>query len=223
MYKDLSKAEKQLETELGVSICMQGCGKCCQVATPFAYRLEALFSVSVASGAGILDKVINLSEGWLLEKHNVTPTYEGFKFGFLEPKVRDEFYALGRSECPFLLDKGCLIHLGRPLVCRAYGVTHMPGPDVNFCPRPLGKGEDITKRGWVDVENLKSTFLSIVGSCEADYRICGLLPSHIFKLTRPKLWKAYIADNKIASAKLVGLQDQYIGLVTQEQMDKQYA
>jgi Fe-S-cluster containining protein len=223
LYEDFETAANQLEQTIGASICMAGCGKCCEVAVPPAYRLEALFAVSVCTGNGTLKTITDLCEGWLLERHSLAPTYEGPKYGTLSPKVRDEFYSLLTSKCPFLAtDKKCMIHSCRPLVCRAYGVTHVPGPTVDFCPRPLGKGETSTTYAHMDLIGVKDVFMKIAASGAKETRVCGMLPSLIFKYVQPKKWESYIADNRIASAKLIGLPDTYVGMITQEQMDKEY-
>jgi len=224
IYRQFDAAGGNLERQLGVSICQPGCGKCCEITVPVIWRIEAVYAISKALGVEIYERMVSDAEGWLLDRHKCTPTYEGPKPGYLNDKVKDEFYALIKTHCPFHdIDMSCYIHSGRPMVCRAYGVTHMPGPNPDSCPRPLGIGETESTRAWVDIPNLKTQVLSLMGSLnDPDLRVCGLLPTAIFKLAHPDKYQDYIEDNRIASAKLIGLPNQYIGMITQEQMEKQY-
>lgn len=109
------------------------------------------------------------------------------------------------------------------MACRAYGVTHMPGMTPDYCPRQLGINETRERRAYVDIPGIKELVLNFVQRMSnQDMRVCGLLPTAIFKLAKPDKYRDYIEDNKIASAKLIGLPYQYLGLITQEQMEKEY-
>lgn len=218
IYKAYDAVSDELSRQLEVPLCIPNCGKCCGVV--FAHRIEAIFAVSSSLGQGAIDSLIDHSEGWLLEKHSQAPTYEGAILGEVSQKLKQEFLSLCKLPCPFLLpDKTCLIYRGRPLVCRAYGVTHMTSPTPDFCPRPLGKGETITNRAWVDTPELKTMIKEFIeGLPDPDWRVVGLLPAAIFKQVSPEKYRAYIEDNKIATAKLIGLPSQYLGLLWQEQM-----
>ena len=225
IYRQFEAASDELSQQLGVPICKEGCGLCCKMATPQAWRLEAVYAISKALGSGIFEKMVSDAEGWLLERHHCAPTYEGPYLGALSDRLRGEMMALEKTPCPFqAADESCYIHSARPMVCRAYGVTHMPGPLPGSCPRPLGKGESQTTRAWIDIPNIQVQVLTLMGSLDdKDLRMTGSLPTAIFKLGKPDKYRDYINDNKIATAKLIGLPDKYMGLITQEQMVKEFA
>lgn len=225
IYRQFDAASNELSQQLGVPICKEGCGRCCEITTPIVWRLEAVYAISKALGSGIFERMVSDAEGWLLERHSCAPAYEGPYLGELTPRIKGEFIALGDTPCPFLdADKSCYIHPGRPMACRAYGVTHMPGPLPASCPRPLGRGESESYRAWVDIPNLMVQVLALMGSLDdKDLQVAGYLPTAIFKLGRPDKYRDYINDNKIATAKLIGVPDKYMGLITQEQMVREQA
>lgn len=220
IYRSFASAGKELEEAIGTPLCTEGCGKCCQ--TVFAHRIEGIFAVSASTGEGILDRVSDCAESWLLDRHSCAPTYEGPRFGLVDSKVGPELYRLSTSPCPFLReDKSCLIYTGRPLVCRAFGVTYTPGPRHDFCPRQRGLGESEQVRAWMDDPSLKREVKQYLKELPQDLKVTGLIPSIIFKYLHPEKWQAYVADNKIASAKLIGLPDYYPALLWQEQLAKE--
>lgn len=220
IYKGLEGCASELEGSLGVPLCVEGCGKCCATTTVIATRLEADLAISAMLGDGTLKQHLDVAEAWLLERHSVAPTYEGPMIGEYESKKFDEFYQIARTvPCPFMnADKRCTTHRGRPLVCRAYGVTHMPGPDPTFCKRPLGIGETLYRRAWLEAPELKRQFQEMMDMAEPDLRVSGLFPAVLFRQACPDKWKAHIADNKIATAKLIGLPRNYPGLLWQDQL-----
>lgn len=220
IYQAFELASSELAKQLAVPLCVPGCGKCCE--TVLAHRIEAIFAISASIGEGKLEKLTEFTEGWLLEKHSCAPSYEGPKFGELKPAILGEFFALSQIPCPFLLsDKTCLIYRGRPLVCRAYGVTHIAGPTLDHCQRPLGKGESKIVRAWLPLPELKKLINDYFQTLpDEDWKVTGYLPVAIFKLLKPEKYRAYIADNRIASAKLIGLPHQYPGVLWQEDLFK---
>ena len=213
----------ELKGRLGVPLCIPGCGKCCE--TVLAHRIEAIFAISSSIGEGKIERVLDLTESWLLDRHKEAPTYEGPQFGELKPRIVQEFWALTGVPCPFLTsDKSCYIYRGRPMVCYAYGVTHMPGPTPDYCPRRLGKGEVGGLRAYADVPGLKMMVTEFISTLpDPDWRVVGFLPAIIFKQLKPDKYRAYIEDNKIASAKLVGLPMQFPGMLWQEEMEGKQA
>lgn len=220
LYRSFEGAARTLEGTLGTPLCQESCGKCCQ--TVFAHRVEGIFAISTSIGDGTLDQVSDCAESWLLDRHACAPTYEGPHLGPLS-KIGPELYRLSVSPCPFLMeDKGCLIYRGRPMVCRAFGVTYTPGPRKDFCPRRRGSGEAEDVLGWVDTPELEHNVKRYFNSLPADLKMVGLIPSIIFKQLHPDKWKAYIADNRIASAKLVGLPDDYPAMLWQHQQSKEH-
>jgi Fe-S-cluster containining protein len=223
IYSIFSQAETELEKQLGTPICVPNCGKCCEVTVPITRRVEAIYMLSTVTGEGTLERLADYAESWLRERHKETPTYEGPCFGRVPPHIQREFEAIVRTPCPFLsAEKRCLVHTGRPLVCRAYGVTHMPGPEMDFCPRKLGTGETASVRGYVGIPEIRQLVDQYYRNlADKELKVSGLLPGLILKKLRPETWKGLLADNKIASAKLIGFQH-YPGLIWQADMERAY-
>lgn len=200
-------AERQIEDKTGKSICMSGCGKCCEVNTPKCMTIEAMDAISVLLGQGTLDKVASVAEGWLLERHNEAPTYNGMIVGgFVPADVNEERARLSKLPCPFLdSTKRCMIHSCRPFVCRAYGVTRTA---VGFCPRPPGRGETQTQFVHVNVNGLKTVvdvFKRKYGAERVDWVTFGFLPTLIFRAAREEKFCEMVANNRIATAKTIGI------------------
>ncbi len=218
VHKDMDAARVALETQLGVPICIPNCGKCCE--TVLAHRIEADFAISAMIGEGKFYEMVSRCEGWLLERHKEAQIYEGPPVGVVQAKVAEEWHRLVHLPCLFFEgNKGCLIYSGRPLVCRAFGVTHAPGPTPDFCPRPLGVGEDQRRRGYVDSQQLQQKVKTLLaGLQDKEWATSGWLPTIIYREACPDKYKALVADNKIASAKLIGVTQDY-GLLWQEQME----
>ena len=203
----IDQSEKWLTGHLGGPICIENCGRCCMDNTPTVHSIEASYIISYLMGAGKLS-IIDWCRGWLLEKHKIAPTYEGMPRGVVNQKVLLEWDALQCSQCILLTsDKRCLIHKFRPLPCRAFGVLRMP---ALYCPRPLGKGESEINRMYVGGEPalilMKETreFRKRVKERNPDWAQMGFLPTMIFRQAREREFREMIADNKIASAKLIG-------------------
>ena len=220
IHKVIDAERLALETQLGVPICVANCGRCCE--TTLAHRIEADFVISAVIGEGKFQEMISLCEGWLLEKHKEAQIYEGPIFGMVRPELANEWNSVKDIPCPFLdSDKSCLIYGGRPLVCRAFGVTQA-GPTPDWCIRPLGMGEGENRRGYIDNQQLKQLVKTFVEELpDRDWATMGWLPSVIYREACPEKYKALVADNKIASAKLIGLTEDYT-LLWQEQIQAQW-
>jgi len=172
LHRTYDAAQGLLEESIGASVCISGCGKCCQMNVPLCRIIEGINMVSAVGTLGhkSLKRAIQSAEGWILERHAGISLYGG-----LSPlakqysgQILDEFRILQHSQCPFLeANNRCLIYDFRPLTCRAYGVFRDGMP---ICPRPPGRGETLTQRA-----------------------------------ARPTLFREYVADGKIASAKLMGV------------------
>ncbi len=218
IYRTFDVLSYAFSDQLGVPLCVPNCGRCCEVVA--THCIEAVFVIRTSFREETLDELVDRSERWLLKRHKQAPTYSGLQFDTPEPHVMEQFWALRRSPCPFLLtNKTCLIYNCRPLICRAYGVTHITGPSIDFCPRPLGKGESETYRAWADDTELKKSVEAFLHNLtDPRLKVVALLPTLIFEQVCPEKYKAYMAENKIANAKLVCLPQQYPGLLWQEQM-----
>jgi len=219
VYNTFDNAATILSKQIQVPLCAEGCGKCCIVT--IAHRVEAVYAVGTSLGLGLTPGLLERAEGWLLEHHKEAPTYAGPVYGTPPQKIAQEFYALLSTPCPFLsTDKSCMIYHGRALVCRAYGVTHAPGPTSSFCPRKFGTGESITQRAYYQNPGLKVLVDAYFREIhDDDLVVSGMFPTLIFKQMQPVKFRNYLANGKIASAKILGLPKQFPGLLWQEDVE----
>jgi Fe-S-cluster containining protein len=219
IHRMLGEAESQLVEYLGVPICLPNCGKCCQVNVPPCTTIEAINMVSVLTGTRKLAPMLSIAEGWLLERDNRAPTYEGMPLGILKSVILEEYQTILRTQCPFLgPQKECLIWDVRPLTCRTWGVTR---DNANACPRPLGKNESPTQMMVVDGTPIRQAIDAFKKRCEAKNKtwiISGLVPTVLYRAARPDKFRRLVHDNKIASAKLIGVEIE-TELMWQPQLD----
>lgn len=206
IHQGFQDAADVLAASLGVPICV-GCGQCCRENTPIAFQIEGIWAVSSLTGAGLLRDALSIAEGWLLERHHEAQTYEGMPRGAVNPRVSDEFDLLHRLPCPFLTaDNRCSVYIGRPLPCRAFGVTRMASPK---CQRPLGFGELTFRKAYFDGEsaelNLKAALEVLVKETAPERMASALFPTLLFRHANPDKFYAYVGDNRIASAKLLAV------------------
>ena len=209
-YRAFDTAERELCRTIGVPICMPNCGRCCAVTTATVSELEARFLISslLGEGASVLEKVLARCEGWLLDRdplltiYGLSGTLSQSQWDRLRPEV--DVLLLERP-CPMLTEeKSCLVHGGRPFICRAYGVTRMP---ARLCPRPLSRMESDEVRGHIgENSSVGRTLKSMVRRSLAGAGKVRFLATALFAYLRPDRLNAYVADNLIASAKLVLLQ-----------------
>ena len=200
-----SDAEEILRDYIGKPTCLSSCGRCCMTNVPNWMTLEAIHAVSVLTGAGRLEEINRIAEGWLLEHHPFATIYEGMCIGNLPPKLKEEWQAVMRSQCPFLNSKlECVIHDVRPLSCMACGVTREIS---EICPRPLGKGESETQRMIIPGPLLRDR----IGELKVEWKsknpawiVSGSVPSVFYRASKPEKFKEMVLDNKIASAKIIG-------------------
>lgn len=207
IHRMLGEAEGWLLQHRGVPICIEKCGKCCEINTVPVHSIEASMVVSYIIGAGKTEW-IDWCRNWLIERHPQAPTYGGMPKGVTSPELTQEWKDLQRTPCIFLsTDKRCLIYEFRPLPCRTFGVTRIP---TSYCPRPLAKaemsGQALYVGGRPALILIKETqgFLKRVAQRNPDWAQQGFLPAMIMRQAREKEFRDLIADNRIASAKLVG-------------------
>jgi len=221
LYDGFAGAETALGNSIGRSPCMSGCGRCCEVNTVQCLTIEAMNAVSLLTGLGKLRKAVDIAEGWLLEHHKEAPSYEGMVVGrFLTPELREEYTRISKLPCPFLqADKRCLIHEARPFVCRAYGVTRTTS---GFCTRPPGKGETLTQFQYIQAPELKQdvdAFRAWLKRNHQPWVVSGFLPTLIYRAAEEKKFRGLVRDNRIASAKIIGV-DIDTTLMWQPQLEK---
>lgn len=158
-YRLVAKGQKRLEQEFGTPICVPNCGICCETTCPSASGLEGKYAAEWLSKQKpeFYEEVIKRCEAWLVKDEEYIKLFGGIGTTRLTAEGIDRInleaaFLVMKTSCPFLTeDKRCLIHLARPLVCRLYGITRIPGP---ACQRPYGKKENKERniRGLLSVE-----------------------------------------------------------------------
>ena len=208
IHRLMGDAETWLTKQLGVPLCIPNCGLCCSRNVLAIHSIEASLIISELIGQG-KTRYIDAARSWLLDRHPGVDTYEGVPYGVITGKTREEWDYLSSTPCIFLQeDKMCAIHSSRPLTCRAYGVTRVAS---EYCPRPIGKGESYVKRRYVGGEPLKlikdawGLFIQGLKNTHPDWMKQGFMPTMIFRQARDLEFRSMIADNTIATAKLVGI------------------
>ncbi len=205
-HRAFDDADRYLQQTIGRSTCVSGCGRCCETNTTTCMIIEAIDAVSILIGVGKLKKAVSIAEGWLLERHNEAPSYEGMLAGcFVPPKIRDEFAAINRLPCPFLSDaKQCIIYEARPMVCRAYGVTRS---SMGLCQRPPGKGETLSQFMYMQVPGLMKdihAFKEKYHGAHREWVTFGFFPTLLYRTAREKEFRNMVRDNRVATAKIIG-------------------
>lgn len=217
LHQVFDAAQRDLETKLEVPICI-GCGDCCERNAPGCMLIEGANMVSTLIGEGRLEKAQGMAEDWLLQKHQEAGVYRGLPLGMVPGDIYAEWMALSRTRCPFFTDdKKCFIHSCRPLVCRAFGVTR----DQERCPRPLGKNESLSSRGIIESSELRWLVQEFKERCskrQPEWTIRAFTAAALFRAARPEKFRAYVDDNRIASAKIIGTEIDFT-LMWQPQLD----
>lgn len=196
-------AQGRCEQLTGVPICKQGCGMCCQNAVPLALGAEAEYVSSWAVGEAILPAILDRCRDWLTRGTYIKGNRVGKNAG---PKLAAELTEALSERCPFLLDNAdCMIHWARPVVCRSYGVTHLPN---YWCPRPNGIGESQDARVTFDpmtpdnpIKPMWESFRA--GITDARYKRVSFLPLMIFERFRATELAGLIDDGKVPVVKIL--------------------
>lgn len=150
IHRDFGTAANALEAWNLAPICT-GCGKCCETNTVLCQGVEAEYIASWLLGQpGKINPVLDRCEAWLIEPG--AWTYGPAKITMdLMNRLAPEFNRAARGQCPLLAeDKSCTVHYARPVACRAYAVTRVPGPE---CPKPLGIHETPQDRVYWDASD----------------------------------------------------------------------
>ena len=221
LYKAYDRAAETLSSSLGVPLCIPNCGICCNNVVQ-SYGVEVSYSISVLTGNGKIKDMLSRAEGWLLERHKETPTYEPVIAGNATEqwyRVREESFALGKTLCPFLdSNKRCLLYECRPLPCRAFGVTTAP----LGCPRPLGKNEVAGRKAYMGgkaAEQLKAGLTEILDNVpKATWAMSGFFPSMLYAFAKPSEYRRMADRGLIATAKML-ITSPSSGLLWQEQIE----
>lgn len=229
-YRAFDTAEKVLTETIGVPICMSGCGKCCDVTTPLGWEFEARFLISYLMGSESenLSKILSICDGWLLERDGLST------FGWKNELSKDQQAKLSpeidkvllASPCPFLtVDKLCMVHKARFLICRAYGVTRMTS---RICNRPLSPIEDQDTKAHIGpfgpVGNRVNRMInrSYREAAKLGWLGVQFMPTALFSITNPTKFAQYVDNNLVPTAKLVTM-GVNPAIIFQDQLDSIWA
>jgi len=238
------KAERKLKKQLGVPICVPGCGKCCEVnnITVRGVEIEYIALWLRKQKQEFQDKVLDICEQWLLStefeatrtdargKSRTLSIFRGMGTMGMSMEEIDQL----RMEASFLVintkcvlldeDKRCLIHPARPIVCRAFGVTRVVGREI--CPRPISKLESENSRGYVNddmiVPKIKAKIEELKKYTEGhhDYISFGtFIPTLLYAMLRPQRFYDLAYKNLIPSVKFSQMNS--IGNLWQRQLENQ--
>ena len=227
IYAGFSEAARRVEAATGQPICVAGCGVCCTHNVVHAYGVEAEYLASTLLGTpDKLNPILDRCRDWLTAPGKWT---YGKK---LNPILWDRLNKNGELEaafhemCPFHDEdtKTCLVHTGRPAVCRAYGVTRVPGQE---CKRPIGIIETADSRAWWDGKDpslpLETMFKDFIKSIEEPrYAREGFLAMMLYERFRANDLAGLLDDGKVPLVKMVvGVGSGY-NLLWQDQMEAQW-
>jgi Fe-S-cluster containining protein len=225
IYRGFNNAARDIELQTGVPICVPGCGRCCMQSV-HAHGIEAEYAGSLILGSlgkrpGLLSEVLDRCREWLTREGNWT--YSRGWFGTID--LSNEYRRAFQERCCFLTDDlECLIYDARPMVCRAFGVTHLPGLD---CPRPLGVGEDQSARAIVTYDTPANPLRAMVDRLlksirEPRYNRQGFFATFLFERFRARELAGLIYDGKVPLVKqMVGWGGGY-KLLWQDQFDREW-
>ncbi len=224
LYAAFGEAARRVEAATGQPTCVPGCGLCCQHNTVHAYGVEAEYAASILLGKPEnLKPAIDACRDWLTRKGNWTYGRQITSSLWNDLVNRGELIRALTEDCPFLqTDKRCLIHDGRPTVCRAYGITRLPGRE---CKRPAGLMEEDGKaRVWWDPHHASLPLYDMLNGyiatiTEPRYRRMGFLPMMIFERFNAKELAGLLDDGKVPLVKMTVGMGQGYNLLWQEEME----
>ena len=219
----------------GIPICAEGCGRCCQTNVPKATGLEAHAAVSTMAAT---EKVLQRAREWLTEPDErltvypeATPRVLGgapntaFPAERMQQALR-EAALVESSGCPFLdEDKRCMVHNGRPLSCRAYGLTYAPDA---FCERPLSQREQLHP-GSFEFDNGLGEGVRAGADLLHDHaqkhdrmaKASGFFPLVLLSVADPEGLQKLVESGQVPMAKLLMLSPNspYPGTLTQRERE----
>jgi len=152
-YQLIETIQKNLEKYIGCPVCVPDCGACCKINGVTINSAEAQYLVDWLGkqSPAVQDKVLGVCETWLRDKPEVEgkpvlvvdggPGTTLLKDEGKDRLLHEVMWLTHQSPCPVLDGAGCLIHGGRPAVCRMFGVTRTTASE-DICIRPAGKGEE---------------------------------------------------------------------------------
>ncbi len=202
LYAAFDRAASELAEAKSVPLCIEACGKCCEVNTPYIWEIEGHHIISTIIGDGNLHKTMDRCVSWLLDRHRGLTLY-GHRVDPSEAgkaKVLHEVAVTAATACPFLdPDKRCAIHEVRPLACRAYAVTRLPSQTE--CAAPLGPTQTESTRGIYLDDTLIKAHDRYLASLKPEWRHSYFLPTELYRLfSLPRFTRLV---DRIATAKTV--------------------
>jgi len=215
----------QVETFTGVPLCVPNCGLCCKDASVMAIGVEAEYARSLLLGnAGKMANVLDACREWLTKPGKYT---YGTK---LTPELftdkREEWARILQERCALLgPNDRCIFHEGRPVVCRAYGVTHVPNP---YCRRPIGLNESADAKAHWDVNDpsvpIKKWWLDLKASMD-DPRFTrqGFFATMIMEALATRELAGLAYDGKIPLFKMAVGWGGDLTMLWQEDVDREWS
>jgi len=168
-----------------------------------AWGLEAEYARSVLLGSPELQKpVLDACREWLTKCGNYT--YGSGANSERWKSLQGEILLAKQEPCAFLgRDGRCIMHAARPIVCRAYGVTHVPSP---LCKRPIGLGESGSRIHW-DANHpkipLKAMWWNLLNQIdEPRFSRQGFFAMMVFEALATRELAGLMDDGKIPLVKL---------------------
>lgn len=223
IYAGFERAALELEAARAAPICLEGCGLCCEINTPYSWSIEAEHVIASLLGIGKLATALDSCESWLLDRV-AGLTY----YGPRQPRTQDdrqrvleEVRLAARQPCPFLdAEKRCVIHDVRPLACRAYGVTRLPSQFD--CRAPLAAHETREARmryGGPGEMALRQQVARFLNGLRLEQRAGYFLPTALLRQARPAVFQNL--QDRFATAKMIAFA-QSPAMIWQEQLDQQW-
>lgn len=212
----LREEQELLEKDIGVPICIENCGKCCECNSITVRAIEAAQIIAwlKKQPQSFQSKILDICHTWLIQDDPYVAIRMGIGTSALTAAGQDRLnseinYITYRTACPMLDEnKRCLIHPVRPLQCRTFGVTRVVPPEV--CPRPIGEGEYGRNRAFRSnetVQTLRNALDILRNVCEDQgYSGSMYIAAAIYLEMKPRLFYELIYHNKIATTRtmLVG-------------------
>jgi len=205
VYAGFEGAARALEAVRAAPICVDNCGRCCEINTPYCWDIEASYIISHLLSEGKLAWALDACQSWLLDRDGGLTLY-GPRADTVSIEGRTRVIAeariAARRPCPFLnSEKRCAIHEVRPLVCRAYGVTRLPSQ--SDCLAPLGRGENLSRRAHHDGNGLKEAVAEYLRQLRPDQRAGYFLPTAI--LRQASQTRFALLQDRFATGKMVAM------------------
>lgn len=194
-------AADSLYRAVGVPLCVEKCGRCCEVTVPVAIDLEADYAVSILLGLPTSQQIIATLEAWLTEFDVARGITTPVGHPITVEKQMAEGEAVQGSCCPLLgADKKCLLYEARPLGCRAYGVTTAPH---QFCRRPHLLGAAMNSNLYcLQGQAVLQMNTKVEPFQRASRAVSGFFPSLIFSKVREAQFRELVQAEKVPLVKL---------------------